>query len=167
MTPTVRSFLREHSPAKTELSRVGGTRTDTSIVLIGTLDTKDGEIEFAKQIIENGVDVHVVDAGVMGQPELTPDTAAAEVAEAGGGSLDDLRANRDRGAAMDMTGRGAAEITKQLYMGIGRGPRSREVRQHLDRNGGHADVADRRPKFMVSTVASGDVEPYVARPISR
>ena len=138
--------------------------TDTSIVIIGTLDTKGEEIEFAKEIIEShDVAVHVVDTGVMGEPEFTPETTAAEVAEAGGRSLEDLRANHDRGTAMDVMGRGAAEIAEKLYddgvlggmLGLG--------------GSGNTSIATAAmralpigvPKFMVSTVASGDVEPYV------
>lgn len=135
-----------------------------SITIIGTLDTKGEEIEFAKEIIEGqGVDVHVVDTGVMGVPEFDPDTTAAEVAEAGGERLEDLRENHERGAAMDVMGRGATEIALQLYddgvldgvLGLG--------------GSGNTSIATAAmralpvgvPKFMVSTVASGDIEPYV------
>ena len=42
-----------------------------SVVIIGTLDTKGGEIGFARDVLEaQGVDVHVVDVGVMGDPEF-------------------------------------------------------------------------------------------------
>jgi uncharacterized protein (UPF0261 family) len=135
-----------------------------SIVIIGTLDTKGEEIEFATRIIEaHDCDVHIVDAGVMGDPELEPDTTAAEVAEAASEDLDDLRERGDRGDAMDAMGRGTAEIATQLHddgvlegvIGLG--------------GSGNTSIATTAmralpvgvPKLMVSTVASGDVEPYV------
>ena len=59
-----------------------------SVVIVGTLDTKGEEIGFARDVLEaQGVDVHVVDVGVMGDPEFDPDTTASEVAEAAGTSL--------------------------------------------------------------------------------
>ena len=60
-----------------------------SVVIVGTLDTKGEEIGFARDVIEaEGLDVHLVDVGVMDDPEIEPDTSAAVVAEAGGSSLD-------------------------------------------------------------------------------
>ncbi|MDS0295494.1 Tm-1-like ATP-binding domain-containing protein [Halogeometricum luteum] len=138
--------------------------SQNTIVLIGTLDTKGEEIQFAKEIIEGrGVGVHVVDVGVMGDPEFEPDTPAAAVAEAAGEDLERLREDGDRGAAMDAMGRGAAEVASRLHddgvldgvLGLG--------------GSGNTSVATAAmralpvgvPKFMVSTVASGDTEPYV------
>ena len=135
-----------------------------SIVVIGTLDTKAEEIDFARSVIEaQGVDVHVVDTGVMGEPGFEPDTAAAAVAEAAGTSLDALREAGDRGAAMTAMGEGAAAVATRLHeegvldgvLGLG--------------GSGNTSVATAAmralpygvPKLMVSTMASGDVRPYV------
>ena len=42
-----------------------------SVVVVGTLDTKGEETGFARDVIEaQGVDVHVVDVGVLGDPEI-------------------------------------------------------------------------------------------------
>ncbi|WP_117591756.1 Tm-1-like ATP-binding domain-containing protein [Haloprofundus halophilus] len=135
-----------------------------SVVIVGTLDTKGEEIAFARDVIEaQGVNVHVVDVGVMDDPEFTPDTDAETVAEAGGTSLQSLREGGDRGEAMDVMGRGAAAIAERLHdegtlegiLGLG--------------GSGNTSVATTAmralpvgvPKLMVSTMASGDVEPYV------
>ena len=41
------------------------------VVIIGTLDTKGEEIAFARSVVESqGVDTHLVDVGVMGEPEI-------------------------------------------------------------------------------------------------
>ncbi|WP_435348782.1 Tm-1-like ATP-binding domain-containing protein [Haloarchaeobius sp. HRN-SO-5] len=135
-----------------------------AVVLVGTLDTKGEEFAFARDVIESqGIDVHVVDTGVMGDPEFEPDTSAAEVAEAGGTTLAALRDSGDRGEAMEAMGAGAAAIATRMYedgrldgvLGLG--------------GSGNTSIATTAmralpvgvPKLMVSTMASGDTEPYV------
>jgi uncharacterized protein (UPF0261 family) len=135
-----------------------------AVVIIGTLDTKGEEIAFARDVIESqGVGVHVVDVGVMDEPAFEPDTSAEAVAEAGGTTLDGLRADADRGEAMEAMGRGAAVVAERLHdegvldgvLGLG--------------GSGNTSIATTAmrslpvgvPKFMVSTMASGDTEPYV------
>ena len=135
-----------------------------SVIIIGTLDTKGAEIGFARDVLNaQGVDVHVVDTGVMDDPELEPDTPASAVAEAGGSSLSELRERGDRGHAMEVMGDGAASVVTRLYeegtldgvLGLG--------------GSGNTSIATAAmralpygvPKVMVSTMASGDVRPYV------
>ncbi|MFB6296627.1 MAG: Tm-1-like ATP-binding domain-containing protein [Halobacteriales archaeon] len=135
-----------------------------SVVIIGTLDTKGEEIGFARDVIEaQGVETHVVDVGVMSEPAFEPDTAASAVAEAAGTTLQDLRADADRGEAIEAMGEGAAGVATQLHeagvldgvLGLG--------------GSGNTSIATEAmrtlpvgvPKLMVSTMASGDVEPYV------
>jgi len=135
-----------------------------SIVIIGTLDTKSEEIGFARDVIESqGLDVHVVDAGVVGDPGFEPDTSAAEVAEAAGTTLDAIRADADRGEAMEAMGEGAAVIASRLHE---EGVLSGVLGLGGSGNTSIATTAMRAlpvgvPKMMVSTMASGDVEPYV------
>ncbi|PSQ48893.1 hypothetical protein BRD19_05075 [Halobacteriales archaeon SW_7_65_23] len=135
-----------------------------AVVIVGTLDTKGEEIGFARDVIEaQGVDVHLVDTGVMDDPEIDPDTPASEVAEAGGTTLEALREAGDRGEAIRAMGQGAADIAVDLHedgvldgiLGLG--------------GSGNTSIATEAmralpvgvPKLMVSTVASGDTEPYV------
>lgn len=135
-----------------------------SVVIVGTLDTKGEEIAFTRDVIESqGVETHVVDVGVMGEPQIDPDTPAERVAEAGGSDLETLRAEGDRGMAMEVMGNGAAAIATQLHeegildgiLGVG--------------GGGNTSVATAAmralpigvPKLMLSTMASGDTEPYI------
>ncbi|WP_424005231.1 Tm-1-like ATP-binding domain-containing protein (plasmid) [Haloarcula salina] len=135
-----------------------------SVVIVGTLDTKGEEIGFARDVLEaQGVEVHLIDVGVMGDPEIEPDTAADEVAAAGGSSLAALRDDGDRGVAMEVMGDGAAAIATKLHeagaldgiLGLG--------------GSGNTSIATSAmralpvgvPKLMVSTMASGDTEPYV------
>jgi uncharacterized protein (UPF0261 family) len=135
-----------------------------SVVIIGTLDTKSEELGFARDVIEaQGLDVHVVDAGVLDDPEFEPETAAAAVAEAAGTTLAQLREEADRGEAIEAMGDGAAAIARQLHddgvldgvLGLG--------------GSGNTSIATAAmralpvgvPKLMISTMASGDTEPYV------
>lgn len=135
-----------------------------SIVIIGTLDTKSEEIGFARDVIEaQGGDVHIIDTGVLGEPEFAPDTTADEVAEAGGTSIESLREDGARGDAVDVMGRGAAEIAQQLHEA---GVLSGVLGLGGSGNTSIATTAMRAlpvgiPKLVVSTMASGDVEPYV------
>lgn len=135
-----------------------------TVVIVGTLDTKGEEIGFARDVIQaQGVDVHVVDTGVMDDPAFEPDTTASEVAEVAGTTLAALRSDADRGDAMEAMGEGAAAIVQQLHddgtlsgvLGLG--------------GSGNTSIATTAmrvlpvgvPKLVVSTMASGDTEPYV------
>jgi uncharacterized protein (UPF0261 family) len=135
-----------------------------SVVIIGTLDTKGEELDFARDVIEaQGLNVHVVDVGVLDDPEFEPGTSAATVAETAGTTLGQLREQADRGEAIEVMGEGAAAIARQLHddgvlhgvIGLG--------------GSGNTSIATAAmralpvgvPKLMVSTMASGDTEPYV------
>ncbi|HEY8457190.1 MAG TPA: Tm-1-like ATP-binding domain-containing protein [Actinopolymorphaceae bacterium] len=157
------------TPAGASPSRSPEKRT---VVLLGTLDTKGAEYAFVRdRLVEAGLDVLVVDAGVLGGSEpgrpalaLTPDIPASEVAAAAGADLAELAAARDRGAAVTAMARGAAEVLKRLHAeGFCAGALA------LGGTGGTsiASQAFRElplgvPKVIVSTAASGDTRAYVA-----
>lgn len=135
-----------------------------TILLIGTLDTKGAEYAYVRDlIIGRGHQVLTLNAGVVGEPAFTPDISAAQVAEAGGSSLAQLRAQADRGAALEVMTRGASKLAAQLHAeGKFDGVLA------LGGSGGTAiataamrELPVGLPKVMVSTVASGDVQPYV------
>jgi uncharacterized protein (UPF0261 family) len=135
-----------------------------TVVLVGTLDTKGVEYDCLRsRLRERGVDVVLVDAGVMGEPLAQPDVGREEVARAAGAEVADLAASGDRGAAVETMARGAAEIVKRL-----RAEGRLDGILALGGSGGSAiaTYAMRQlpvgvPKLMVSTVASGDTRPYV------
>ena len=140
--------------------------TTPRVALVGTLDTKGAEYRWmADRLGDLGVDVVVVDTGVR------PPTAFADgvgvgqgrVAEAAGTTLDALRDGDDRGAAVTAMGEGAAVVLTDL---ASRG----ELDGVLALGGsGGSSIAARAvrdlpiglPKLIVSTMASGDVSPYV------
>ncbi len=91
-----------------------------TILLIGTLDTKGAEYSYVKDLItKRGHQTLVLDAGVIGEPTLSPDISAEAVAEAGGSSLAELREKADRGAAVEVMAGGAAQLALQ-YLAAGK-----------------------------------------------
>ena len=135
-----------------------------TVVLIGTLDTKGVEYDFVrKQIRKAGHAVILVDAGVLGQPQVKPTISRREVARAAGTELDVLVAAGDRGAAVMTMARGAAEIARRLYaekkldgiMGMGGSGNSSIAAAAM------RELPVGVPKLIVSTLASGDTRPYV------
>jgi hypothetical protein len=98
------------------VEKLGRKNMSGSILLIGTLDTKGPEYAFVRDLIQaRGHRTTVMDTGVAAEPPFSPDIGAAEVAEAGGASLADLRTAGDRGAALTVMGKGAASLAAQAY----------------------------------------------------
>jgi uncharacterized protein (UPF0261 family) len=135
-----------------------------TVVLVGTLDTKGREYAYLRdRIVEQGCEVVIVDAGVLGGPQVEPDVTRAEVARAAGEDAGALAAAADRGAAVEAMGRGAAEVVKRLHA-AGRLDGVASVG-----GSGNASIAAEAmrvlpvgvPKLIVTTLASGDTRPYV------
>lgn len=135
-----------------------------TILVIGTLDTKEVEFAFVRDIImSRGHKVILLDAGVMSDPQIVPDISAEEVATAGGGSLAALRETGDRGASLEIMSKGTVAITLKAHK-----ENKFDGVISLGGSGGTsiASAAMRIlpvgvPKVMVSTMASGDVAPYM------
>lgn len=136
-----------------------------TILLIGALDTKGAEYTFVKDDIERrGHRAFVINTGVLNEPTFTPDVSAADVAQAGGAALADLRSAADRTRAMQVMTRGISIVARNLYD-------AGKFDAVLALGGGNGTViatAAMRalplgvPKVMVSTLAAGDVKPYVS-----
>jgi uncharacterized protein (UPF0261 family) len=135
-----------------------------TVLLLGTLDTKGAEYAFVRDAIRaRGHKVVVVDLGVLGRPEFTPDVDAETVARAGGADLLALRARADRGVAVDALQAGAQALTRDLYaggrfhavLGLGGGGGTTMITAAM------RELPVGVPKLMVSTMASGNTAPYV------
>jgi uncharacterized protein (UPF0261 family) len=135
-----------------------------AVALVGTLDTKGPDFAFlAGRLRAAGAEVIVIDAGT-GEPDgLVPDIGGEAVAAAAGTTRAELRAAADRGRAVTEMGRGAAAVVADL---VARG----RVGGVLAAGGsGGSSIAAQvmaglpvgLPKLLVSTMASGDVSPYV------
>ena len=135
-----------------------------AVVLIGTLDTKGAEYAFVQRVIEShGCTTLVVDVGIAPAPDYKADISSDKVAAAGGADVQSLRTGNDRGRAMEVMARGAAETVRGLY----RAGRLDAVLALGGSGGTSVATAAMRalpvgvPKLMVSTVAAGDVASYV------
>ena len=135
-----------------------------AVALVGTLDTKGPDFAFlAGQLRAAGTEVIVVDVGV-GEPDgLIPDIDGDTVAAAAGTSRAELREAADRGRAVTEMGRGAARVIAELtshgrvggVLAAGGSGGSSIAAQIM------AALPVGLPKLLVSTMASGDVSPYV------
>lgn len=135
-----------------------------SVLLVGTLDTKPAEVAFVRdRLADAGVACLVLDAGVLGTPPFAADVPRERVFAAAGASLDALRAAGHRGAAVAAAARGAAALARRLFadgkiagvLGLG-GSAGTTVATAAMR-----ELPFGVPKLMVSTLASGQVRPYV------
>jgi uncharacterized protein (UPF0261 family) len=137
-----------------------------TVLLIATLDTKGRELAYARDLIaQRGHRTLVLDAGVLGEPAFAPDLAAAEVARAGGTPIEALRAQGDRGVALAVMARGAAALALQLHA-AGRVDAVFGLGGSCGTTIGTAAMRALPvglPKVMVSTMASGQVAPYVGQ----
>jgi uncharacterized protein (UPF0261 family) len=135
-----------------------------AVALVGTLDTKGPDFAFlADRLRAAGAEVIVVDAGT-GEPDgLSPDIDGETVAAAAGSTRAELRAAADRGRAVTEMGRGAAAVIAGLVaqgrvggvLAAGGSGGSSIAAQVM------AGLPIGLPKLLVSTMASGDVSPYV------
>lgn len=140
------------------------SRRHASVVLVGTLDTKGVEYAFLRDcLLEQGVDVVLVDVGVLGEPLIEPDVTRRQVAEAAGEDLEQLAGARNRAAALEAMGRGIAVIACRLHAG----GRLDGILGMGGTGGSSVATAAMRalplgtPKLVVSAVAPRDIRPYV------
>jgi len=133
------------------------------IALISTLDTKGREVAFLKSCLkELGRSVVVIDVGLAEPDGVLPEISRFEVAEAAGTDLHRL-AGRPRDEVMATIGRGAGEILHRLWaqaelsgvLGIGGNQGTAVVCAAM------RELPLGVPKFVVSTIASGNMRPYI------
>lgn len=140
---------------------------DKTILLIGTMDTKEEELLFCRELIRRrGLKVLLLDAGVLKDPRTPPEITRQEVARAAGVvDLEGLLATGDKGKCIETMIRGVTAKTQELLrqgkfhgiLGMGGG-------QGTDICASAMRSAPRGiPKLLVSTIASGKATfgPYV------
>jgi uncharacterized protein (UPF0261 family) len=135
-----------------------------AVLLIGTLDTKGSEYQFVRDLLRTaGLETLVLDAGVLNPPLFQADIGRDQVYAAAGTSLAAVQKSADRGQAIEAAARGASQIALDLS-------KQGKVDGILAMGGSAgttiATAAMRAlpfgiPKLMVSTLASGQVRPYV------
>lgn len=135
-----------------------------TIVVLATLDTKGREAEYLReQIAAFGDTALVVDTGVVGRPEGRADITREEVAEAGGMPLEKILENPSREVAAPVMAEGATRIVTRLAA-------EGKVHGIVAMGGTQGTTLSTKvmralpygfPKVMVSTMASGNVAPWV------
>ena len=139
------------------------------VCLAGTLDTKGTEYAFVRDALRDaGVDVLVVDCGVLGEPYFTPDIPSSEVAARAGISLADFSAGVEGGAggrntAITKMSEGLRVLLEELcaagridaVLGLG-GTGGTDLL-----SGALKHLGMGVPKLIVSTMASNNTRPYV------
>ncbi len=134
-----------------------------TVALLGTLDTKGEEYAWLLDLLHGlGVATLAIDTGSFSTSERA-DISSDQVIAAAGVDAAAVRARRDRGEMMGVMGTGAAAVVRDL---------AEAGRIHallaIGGSGGSSVAAPAMqalpvgfPKLLVSTMASGDVKPYV------
>jgi uncharacterized protein (UPF0261 family) len=137
---------------------------DKTIIVMATLDTKGTEALFIRRHIEGcGLKAVLIDTGVVDRPSATADIPRERVAEAGGVAFSKLSEKPTREEAAPVMAEGATRIVLDLVSkGLAHGiisvggtqgtTLSTKVMRSLPYG---------FPKVMVSTMASGNVRPWV------
>ena len=135
-----------------------------TVVILATLDTKGPEADFlAQQISKFGHEPLIVDSGVVGAPGAAAGITREQVAAAGGIPLVDLLREPDRSIAAPVMAAGATRLITALV---------KQGRAHgiVSLGGTQGTTLSTKvmralpygfPKVMVSTMASGNVAPWV------
>lgn len=141
---------------------MGGDYLKT-IALAGTLDSKGQEFLYVKELIESlDIKVLTINTGVF-EPMFEADISNAQVAAAAGKDINEIVSKRDRAYATEVLAKGMELLLPKLYEeGKFDGILS------FGGTGGTSIVTPGMralpigvPKVMVSTVASGNTEPYI------
>lgn len=136
-----------------------------AIYLFATLDTKGPEAAYLRDRLQAlGLTVRLIDTGCLETPLVAADVTREQVFELAGTTLSEMRRGNDRGEAVMRAADGAARLAREAF--------ARGELQGVIGLGGSAGTmigtAAMRalplgvPKVMVSTLASGQVRPYVA-----
>jgi len=135
-----------------------------TIVVLATLDTKGIEAQYLREQTERlGHRALIVDTGVVGAPATRPDITRDEVAEAGGMPLAKILENPTRELAAPVMADGATKIVTRLAA-------EGKIQGIVSMGGTQGTTLSTKvmralpygfPKVMVSTMASGNVAPWV------
>lgn len=135
-----------------------------TIAVLGTLDTKGAEHAYVADLIRTrGHRPLLVDVGSLDEPSVPPDVPRTEIAHAAGVDPVALAARRDRGESVTAMSRGAPIVLARLA-------EAGQIHGVISLGGGGGTAIGTSamralpigfPKLMVSTLASGNVAPYV------
>ena len=135
-----------------------------NVFLPGTFDTKGTEFAFLKSLLEKqGFHCICADAGVLNPPSFAPDISREDVFLAAGTTLKKVLLEKNRGVAVEAAANGLAKIALDLF-------NQGKIHGVLGMGGSAGTTLGTSamralpfgiPKIMVSTLASGQVRPFV------
>lgn len=135
-----------------------------TIAVLATLDTKGEEAAYLRGRLENlNCSATIIDIGPLGPPGVRPDIDNGEVARQGGWELAALLKRGERDRIMEIMGKGARKLLSSLFSEgridgvIGLGGNQGSAVSSMAMQG----LPFGFPKYLVSTVASGNIRPYV------
>jgi uncharacterized protein (UPF0261 family) len=147
---------RYQEPAK--MNRKG------NIAILATLDTKGQEVAYMKNLLEaHGHSAVIIDVGPLGPPGVPPDISNEEIARRAGWELPNLIQTDQRDQMMEEMGKGAMRLLLHLY-------REGKIDGVIGLGGNQGSAITSTamralpfgfPKYLVSTIASGNIRPYV------
>jgi uncharacterized protein (UPF0261 family) len=136
----------------------------STIAVLGTLDSKGHEHAYvADQIRSRGHEVLLIDVGTYEPPQVPPDITRQEVAAAAGLDLAAVAARKDRGECVSAMSEAAPVLLSALVA-------SGRIQGVISLGGGGGTAIGTAamralplgfPKLMVSTLAAGNVAPYL------
>jgi len=128
------------------------------IILLGTLDTKGPEFDYARRLVETrGHTPVTIDCGIMGEPYFEPTVQRREVAAAAETTIEDILAKADKNHAIHTMTVGSTAIVKNMH-------REGQLDGILALGGGQGTIIGTTvmqalpfgvPKVVVSAVANG------------
>ncbi len=134
------------------------------IAIVATMDTKEAEARYlSKHIKDRGHYPLLIDVGLLTAIDVQTDYSNRIVARHGGWNLKKLVETGQRDRIMSIMGKGAASVLIELLMKneldgvIGIGGNQGSAMAAMAMRG----LPIGFPKFLVSTVASGNIRPYV------
>ncbi len=135
-----------------------------TIAVLGTLDTKGQEHAYLAELIrQRAHQTLLIDTGSGSAPTVSPDISREEVAAAGAIDLAGILTRQDRGEAVTAMASASAKLLSDLVA-------SGRIQGVISLGGGGGTAISTTamrvlpigfPKVMVSTLAAGNVAPYV------
>jgi uncharacterized protein (UPF0261 family) len=135
-----------------------------NIAVLATLDTKGAEVAAMRELLGAlGCDATVIDIGPLGPPAIRAEISNEEVARQGGWELAALIRTEKRDRIMEAMGKGAGMLLSRLC-------RENRIDGVIGLGGNQGTAVSSMamrvlpfgfPKTIVSTIASGDIRPYV------
>ena len=134
-----------------------GCESLKTILVIGTLDTKGQECLYIRDLVTRyGCCCILIDPGPLGEPLVPGDIPRRDVAKRAGHDLEQLIATRDKGKIIQAMTDGLTVWVSELY-------RENKIDGVIAVGGGQGTAMGTAAMqgLMVSTIASGDLKPFL------